>query len=552
MAASSILKTAFDAIVAKRSALSAGYQPVAQNGQRYEELLGLICSDDDKKRQSPLVNAGYAVRLAVVTSTVNAFIHYHANQPVQLVNLGCGFDVLSLWAHSIDPANVTIYEFDTPQISSTKKELLLQKQMVADLGSDDCLVLQGRVVDPCIDCTSKQANYRLFSCDLRNIETVEPCFLTTFDKSKPTLVISELVLTYLGRQAMDMLLQWCAQNLCCTPGSCIAAFETLGPKAPAWNSVLEGYKEQYCRYFVDKLSRGLTKFDPEELFHPPGCDVPSVETRFRKAGFSTSLAALAGSAMLNQALRCPELFDEHAALGLHLQSYVLVVGFAGNVEVGLARRLCPWSSVVKHDFPATTVHGLDGQTYKIRIIQAKDQDNVRNLYRQTYEDLFDAYPSVRKMVKTGLKTDLNYSADDTDRGYSTIGARFGLAGGVFLVAVDDNDKALLGCIGLRLCRRHEKRLSGDLDCTLEIHRLAVSPGSQGKGVGKKLIETIHSFVRQEHEEGESYGLVATTPAVLIPANNLYVSCGFHLSNEEISGKMTINTYSKIINMRKLN
>jgi GNAT superfamily N-acetyltransferase len=548
MTTSSIIKTAFDAIVAKQSALSAGYQPVAQNGQRYEELLSLMCSDDDKKRHSPLVNAGYAVRLAVVTSTVNAFVQYHANQPVQLVNLGCGFDVLSLWAHSLDPSNVTVFEFDTSQISNPKKELMLQKKMVVDFGSDECLVLQGRIIDPCVDCTSDQANYRLFSCDLRNIETVERCLLTTLDKSKPTLVISEVVLTYLGRQAMDKLLQWCAENLCCSPGSCIAAFETLGPKAPAWNSVVEGYKEQYCRYFLEKLSRGLTKFDPEELFHPPGFDVPSVEMRFRNAGFSNSFAALAGRAMLNEPLRCSELFDEHAALNLHLRSYVLVVGFARNVEVGLVRGLCPWSSVVKHDFPAITVHGKGQQTYVIRTIQAKDQDKVRNLFSRTYEGLFEEYPSVRKMVKTGLKTDLSCSADDKDTGYSTIGARYGMTGGVFLVAVGDSDEALLGCIGLRLCQRYERRLSGDHDFTLEIHRLAVSSGSQGNGVGKTLIGTIHSFVMKEHEEADSYGLVAATPAVLIPANNLYVSCGFSIHQKELSGMMTINTYSKVIEM----
>lgn len=553
MTTSSVIKTAFDAIVAKRSALSAGYQPVAQNCRRYEELLCLMCTADETKRHSPLVNAGYAVRLAVVTSTVKAFVQYHANQPIQLVNLGCGFDVLSLWAHSIDPANITVFECDTSQISHTKKELLLQKKMVVDLGCDECLVLQGRIVDPRVDCTSEQANYRLFSCDLRNIETVERCLLTTLDKSKPTLVISEVVLTYLGRQALDKLLQWCAENLCCSPGSCIAAFETLGPKAPAWNSVLEGFKDTYCRYFVDKLSRGLTKFDPEEIFHPPGCDVTSVEMRFRKAGFNTSFAALAGRAMFNQPLWCPEVFDEHAALGLHLRSYVLVVGFAPNVEVGLVRGLCPWSSVVKHDFPTTTIPaGISQQTYIIRAIQAKDEENVRNLYSQTHEGLFEEYPSVRKMVKSGLKTDLSCSAHDKDSGYSTIGTRFGMSGGVFLVAVDDRDEALLGCIGLRLCQRHERRLSCDHDCTLEIHRLAVSPCSRGKGVGKKLIDMIHSFVIQEHKEAGSSWLVATTPEVLIPANNLYVSCGFHLTKKEISGTMTINTYSKTVKMRTLN
>jgi O-methyltransferase involved in polyketide biosynthesis/GNAT superfamily N-acetyltransferase len=542
MATSSVIKTALDALVAKRSVLSAGYQPITQNGARYQDLLSLVCSDD-QKRQSPLVNAGYAVRLAVVTSTVHSFIQHHANQPIQLVILGCGLDVLGLWAHSIDPSNVTVYELDTPQISNTKKDLLLKNKLVVDLGSDGTL-LKGRIADPADgDAASSDPNYHLFSCDLRKIETVEQC-LQTLDRSKPTLVLSELVLTYLGRLAMDNLLQWCAENVCSAPGSCLASFETLGPKAPIRHSVLEGYKQQYCQQFVDKLSRGLAKFDPDDLFHPPGYDVTSVETRYRKAGFNTSLAALAGHAM-RQTLHCQEPFDEHAALDLHLRSYVLVLGFPRCVDLGLVRLLCPWSSVVKHEFKPTTVQAVDGTDYTIRIIQAKDQENVRHLYRQTYEGLFEEYPSVRKMVKTGLKTDLSCNTDDAERDYSTIGSRFGMTGGVFLVAVDNDKEALLGCVGLRLCQRHERRLRGDHEYTFEIHRLAVDPENRGKGVGKMLMEALDTFVAHELGDGDSYGLVATTPALLSAANSLYLSCGFQVEKEEAFGKMIINTFSRL-------
>lgn len=550
MSTLSITKTALDALIAKRSALSVGYDPLPQKGALFQQLMNIIAGGTDQKQQSPLVNAGYAVRLAVVTSTVYSFLQYHADTPVQLVILGCGLDVLGLWAHSIDSSNVTVFELDTPEISNTKKDLLLQSKLVVDLGLDSGAVLKGHFADPNnSDATShtslSKATYNLHACDLRKIESIEPCFYT-LDKSKPTLVISELVLTYLGRQGMDRLLSWCAVNLCCNPTSCMAAFEALSPKAPIQHSVLEGYKERYCQYFVDKLSRGLAKCDPSELFYPPGCDVNSVETRFRNAGFGESMAALAGNALINQVLRSPEPFDEHAALSLHVRSYALVVGFHRRVEVPMARCLCPWSSVVKHDFPATTFQGVERQEFTIRVIQAKDQEKVRNLYSKTYEDLFEEYPSVRKMVKTGLKTDLSCSSDDCAWEYSTMAARYGLAGGVFLVAIDHSGERLLGCAGLRQRQRREGLHTGNHHRTFEIHRFAVDPDSRGKGVGKRLMMALDNFIARERKEDEVCALVATTPAVLIAANNLYASSGFQQGKEEKLGKMTINTYCKII------
>jgi GNAT superfamily N-acetyltransferase len=548
----SITKTALDSLIAKRSALSVGYDPIPQNGALYRQLLNLIASGTDEKLQSPLINAGYAVRLAAVTSTVYSFLQYHAGTPVQLVILGCGLDVMGLWAQLVDSSNVTVFELDTPQISTTKKSLLLQNKLVVDLGSDCGAVLKGHVVDPnnCGDTShmsSSGATYNLYACDLRKIESIEPCF-HTLDKSKPTLVISELVLTYLGRQGMDRLLSWCAENLCCNPTSCMAAFEALSPKAPINHSILEKYKERYCQFFMDKLSRGLAKCDPCELFCPPGCDATSVETRFRNAGFGESMAALAGNVMINQVLRSPEPFDEHAALSLHVRSYALIVGFHRRVEVPMARCLCPWSSVVKHDFPATILQGIDGKVYTIRVIQSKDQEEVRHLYSQTYEDLFEEYPSVRKMVKTGLKTDLSCSVDDSEWEYSTIGARYGLAGGVFLVAMDNRER-LLGCAGLRQCQRREGQGTGTQYRTFEIHRLAVDADSRGEGVGTRLLQALETFIAKELKEDEVGALIATTPAVLIAANHLYSSSGFEHGKGETLGKMTINTYCKMMNAR---
>jgi hypothetical protein len=52
---------------------------------------------------------------------------------------------------------------------------------------------------------------------------------------------------------------------------------------------------------------------------------------------------------------------------------------------------------------------------------------------------------------------------------------------------------------------------------------------------------MRSGVARELGDGESYGLVASTPAVLSAVNSLNLSRGFQVEKVEAFGKMIINT-----------
>ena len=157
---SSIAKTAFDAIRAKQSAAVAGYNPIVVGNQDvYERLLRLASKG---RLLTSLVNAGYVSRVLSISHMIQSFIAYHKfmasssaqkKQKLRIVLLGCGIDVIGLWAHSLlrkdnkcnlgddDSASllsITIVEIDTPEICSIKRSILTDQGIVSNLVERSC------------------------------------------------------------------------------------------------------------------------------------------------------------------------------------------------------------------------------------------------------------------------------------------------------------------------------------------------------------------------------------------------------------------------------
>lgn len=581
MATSPVTRTASDALLAKWSALDAGYRPVGRHGNIYSILLEEMTTEALKSegirqnRQSPLVNAGYAARLACMTYAVESFLSFHqktnsldesTTPPLQVVLLGCGLDVLGLWALSHSPDTIKVFEVDVPEIAVAKKELLesMEWLQVTSTQQDDgdAISVQGVVSAT----ESDIVNYSIASCDLKDPVSVEKA-LASVDKSIPTLVLSELVLAYLGQQGTDDLLSWCSLNLCAARGSVFAAYEVLGPSSNNSMDVrseIDGYKYQYSKKFQDKLERrvaqeGKTGDDKEETFHPLGDSPGAVKKRLSSDQFERSQTGLAGTVAAcvfdrdkqmggGRSYKPCEPFDEHAALTLHLHSYVFLCAFAKETDIDLIRVMCPWTRVSLFDMQPKVVRVDDDSEICVRSIEAKDQQQTIQLFLETYKDLSKQVSSVSKMVNAALRTDLQCSVNET---HSSIGSRYKTWGGVFLVAVESrevNDSSepstVIGCVGIRRCDASEGDVRGGIVNTFEIHRLAVDTSCRGRGVGKMLLRIVEEeFVRPELN-GEAYRIIATTPSLLKQANPLYTSNGFRLMKQESIGEMAINTYVK--------
>ena len=590
----SVTRTASDALLAKWSALDAGYRPAGENSDSYKSLLqqmtaaALQREGIRQKRQSPLVNAGYAARIACMTYAVESFMSYHKTaatttcSQLQVVLLGCGLDVLGLWAFTQSPDEIKLFEVDTPEIVKVKKDLLesMQWLQVSSTENDNEMLSVEGLLNLQADFSGehhcKTPNYTIASCDLKDVASVDRA-LAGVNRRVPTLFLTELVLPYLGRQGTDDLLNSCASDLCVAPGSAFAAYEALDASSNGGlvtRSVVDGYRDQYAINFRDKLQRGIINEGDtslEDIFHPLGDCPAAVKKRLSGAGFSWAQASLAGTVTAcifendkkkqgGRSFQPCEPFDEHAALALHLHSYVYTCTFPEQTDVDLIRSMCPWSSVSSFDTLSKIIQVENGSDVCIRPIEASDQQLVQNLFLDTYKELSEQFSAVRKMVKTACNTDLKFSAQDS---LSSIAVKYQTWGGIFLVAIDESHAPItehpdtpssscrvIGCLGIRLCEASEGAVRGGPETTFEIHRFAVDAASRGRGIGKALLRFAEeNFIQKDLYRNEAYRLVATTPALLEQANNTYKSSGFTLQKQETLGEMTINTYVKESNSK---
>jgi len=434
-------------------------------------------------------------------------------------------------------------------------------------------------------------DYVLVPADLKDTSTLE-VIVEIEEDDIPTLVISELVLSYLPPPSTDQLLRWCSDRLCRTSDSALISLEALGfdttVSVRGSNggiiSVADGYRREYCRRFDEKMKIG--KSTSNSLFHPIGSSTEQVSIRLRKAGFSeassaanlgvvASVAAAAVSSTSKTPLICPEIFDEHAAFFLHLLSYVLVCGLIDisqqkmnqsedSIDFSLLRSLlCPWERPNALAFVRAGLPIIDlrkGIAYTE--IESIDEGQVRDMFKSTYDIYKDDYPAIRKMVKGVLNNDL-MKTTTTNYNSSAISDYYRSLGGVFLVAVRytdssslkyDNDdgnnddtkkihqncRKVVGCVGIRSCEAKD----ADASRTLEIFRLAVDINHRGQGIARNLLQAVERYAL-EQRRNHSLKFVANTLTILNAAACLYESCGYQVEKEKpLGNKLLMRTYIK--------
>jgi O-methyltransferase involved in polyketide biosynthesis/GNAT superfamily N-acetyltransferase len=561
--ASPVAKTAFDAVQAKRSALAVGYNPlVVAKEDVYKDFLQRLTCDLKVKRQTPLVNAGYAARVIAVSHVINSFVTFHSwkkkTAQIQIVFLGCGVDVIGLWAGLLDTTRIRIIEVDTDEVCAVKKETLVRQELVhppsMESVDDDEIttgVFKGTIRKGKEPTSGASPNYTLVPVDLREISQLEKfLYSSIIDTSLPTLVVSELVLSYLSQAETDQLLAWCASRLCVAPESAMVALEPLGASPSHQGNVIsvtEGYRLAYCQQFGAKMEKGTSnnfvgdKDNRKAAFYPMGVTCASVTQLLQHAGFASSHASNLGTATAN-ALRpisfvfqTPEIFDEHAALSLHLQSYTVACGFSSQSEYLLQRLVCP-GSFPSEPQPVVVQESSTETTIIVTVIESMDEEPVRKLFLETYEPFFEEYPPVRKMAKAALKSDLDSARNNgKDDCASSIAAHYKTLGGCFVVAIQYNQggtRQVVGCVGIRL-------QDNDVN-TMEIFRLLVNANQRGKGIGKRLMKTVEDFAVSQ----KCTKLVATTITILAEANKLYESLSFEKEREWPLGNLVLRSFFK--------
>jgi hypothetical protein len=112
----------------------AGYHPlVVANKNVYKDLIEQATSNSKVKRQTPLVNAGYAVQVLAISHVIQSFVSFHQRKntkKIDIVLLGCGMDVIGFWAVLLDPEQIRVIKVDTLKVCSIKKDLLVQQSLI--------------------------------------------------------------------------------------------------------------------------------------------------------------------------------------------------------------------------------------------------------------------------------------------------------------------------------------------------------------------------------------------------------------------------------------
>ncbi|KAG7349179.1 leucine carboxyl methyltransferase [Nitzschia inconspicua] len=588
-----ITKTAWDAFHAKHSAVMAGYRMVVDHVDIYQTLMDQFCHSK-RHRQTPLVHAGYASRVLTMSNAVRSFLSYQqqvgetaisGQRSVQIVLLGCGVDVIGMWAAQSTPElDVTIVEIDMPEVCQLKTEMSIGETMAVNnvtehLTDTNLTWYSAEILSPTssnnhLNDSTKKQRYIMIPGNLKDPSMLDMVLhdpVLSLDAQAPTLFLSELVLAYLPAVDTDRLLSWCSDRF---SDSTFIALEPLGFEDPNENDghikiigVEEGYRRNYGKKFQQKLEKGLTQQDPagghDSLFHPLGTSLDNVTQRLLQSGFGYATATTLGVAATiaavtaNDAMTCPELFDEHAALALHLRSYVLTCGFSRKGSSGdelLRRIVCRWEEnyALPQAMAGLPILNMECNTV-ISEIQVQDESTVREIFSETYQEYMDEHPAIRKMVKGVLNKELKGTAtyqhnfDDNPvqtKSFfhrSSIAERYQDTNGIFLVAVkyrlDSNMKTpcrtVIGFVGIQSCQSKTSE-SG----TMEIFRLVVDKQHQGQGIGRKLLEAVERYAVVNYQSSQ---LVAKTPTILEAASRLYASCGYQVKCQKPLGSTLLYT-----------
>jgi len=513
-----VIQTARDALQAKQSALVHGLY--AWDPQ-YDRML----REDECRRQTALVNAGYAVRVACTVETVRSFLKFHSDSQKQVVILGAGLDVLGLWASLF--AETVVVEIDLPSVAKEKTDMIKTKHSQLFAVSSNYPMRSSYRIKK-----SGKDNFHVVAADLNDVEALDLEMEKCLDRMLPTLVVSELVLAYLD-EPVGQLLAWCKSSLCQHDQSVMFAFEPVGFTRE--ETTLASYTDLYHSHFEQKLQGGKT--ETSSSFRTVGSSGVDCEAAFLSAGFESAMVCRAGAAaeqllarLNTRVYQTKDVFDEHVALSLHLESYAIVRAFGKSRAANRLFRESLLSPVTPKQITRCNI------TFFISSLDIHDEGDFRDLFESTYDPYIPHHPTIGKMVKAALLNDLAPSLGiETSSSYMR--HRYSQQGGEFLVAIG-TEGGFLGGMAVRPYTKKEVRSRRlGKGPYIEIHRLLVRPQFCKLGIASELLCCVEDMY-------PSHGIIATCPTILMAANVFYKRRGFVIHREQPMRSLVMRTFLK--------
>ncbi|UJR36652.1 hypothetical protein I4U23_029369 [Adineta vaga] len=158
---------------------------------------------DKDVRRSPSINRGYYIRMKALEYAFDMFYSTYDQREVQIVNLGAGFDATWFRLDEERKQRTHFIDIDFPEVMKRKLALIEVRSRLSEqfepihtFGSLDNFAVTNE-------------KYSLIGVDMRDSLTLNTLLQTVkVDETKPTLLISEVVLTYMGRSSCNRVIQW--------------------------------------------------------------------------------------------------------------------------------------------------------------------------------------------------------------------------------------------------------------------------------------------------------------------------------------------------------
>ncbi|XP_038644930.1 tRNA wybutosine-synthesizing protein 4 isoform X3 [Scyliorhinus canicula] len=179
-------------------------------------------------RRAPLINRGYYVRAKAVDYSLRCFLQQTASYSQrQILSLGAGFDSLYFRLKaSGELKNVVVYEVDFPDVVQRKATLIKNKQEFVELiGCIDEIrpTQMGHLYLSSMD-------YKLLGIDLTEIVELDNLLMQIgLNPACPTLILSEVVLTYMRVESSSAVIHWAADRF---PSAIFVVYEQIRPNDP--------------------------------------------------------------------------------------------------------------------------------------------------------------------------------------------------------------------------------------------------------------------------------------------------------------------------------
>ncbi|XP_051877081.1 tRNA wybutosine-synthesizing protein 4 [Pristis pectinata] len=267
-------------------------------------------------RRAPLINRGYYVRAKAVDYSVRCFLQHTESYPRrQILSLGAGFDSLYFRLKaSGELKNVIMYEVDFPDVVQRKATLIKNKQELVELiGCTDEIgpAQMGRLCG---------VDYKLLGIDLTEIVELDNTLMEIgLNPACPTLLLSEVVLTYMKNESSSAVIRWAAERF---SSAVFVVYEQIRPNDP-FGQVMQQHFVQ-----LNSTLHALVQFPGKE----------AQQKRFLKEGWEECLCIDMNEFYVGyipkqekQRIELLEPFDEYEEWHLKCSHYMILCASKGDL-----------------------------------------------------------------------------------------------------------------------------------------------------------------------------------------------------------------------------